>query len=128
MRGRESSGIYARGCAVLTSVSLGEPSFAVAPGYGGWDSYHGSGTRCFLRAVVHSPGLLRNTSRTAGRTPAEYMPHTRRIPAECAPTTCVLYCGASIPARCGIRKHNRAALSDSPAVLCVLGGGWLSVT
>ena len=33
----EYSGIYARGCAVLTSVSLGEPSFAVAPGYGGWD-------------------------------------------------------------------------------------------
>ncbi len=29
----EYSGIYARGCAVLTSVSLGEPSFAVAPGY-----------------------------------------------------------------------------------------------
>lgn len=123
----EYSGIYAHGCAVLTSVSLGEPSFAVAPGYGGWDSTHGFGTRCFLHAVMHSPGLLRNTV-VLRRAPAEYMPHTRRIPAECAPITCILYCGACVPARCGIRKHNRAALSDSPAALCVLGGGWLSVT
>lgn len=77
----EYSGIYAHGCAVLTSVSLGEPSFAVAPGYGGWDSTHGFGTRCFLHAVMHSPGLLRNTV-VLRRAPAEYMPHTRRIPAE----------------------------------------------
>ncbi len=79
----EYSGIYARGCAVLTSVSLGEPSFAVAPGYGGWDSYHGFGTvlpacgGAFSRASAEY-------SRTAGRAPAEYMPYTRRIPAECA--------------------------------------------
>ena len=127
MRGRESSGIYARGCAVLTSVSLGEPSFAVAPGYGGWESPRIRNTVLLACGGAFSRASA-EYSRTAGRAPAEYMPHTRRIPAECAPTTCVLYCGASIPARCGIRKHNRAALSDSPAVLCVLGGGWLSVT
>ncbi len=33
MRGRESSGIYARCCDVLRSVTVGALSFAVVPGY-----------------------------------------------------------------------------------------------
>ena len=82
-----------------------------------------------LRSSTHIHGAFGGVHAHTRRITVEYM----RIPGvfrrSALPPTCVLHsCGACIPARCGIRKHNRAALSDSPAVLCVLGGGWLSVT
>ena len=121
MRGRESSGIDARCCDVLRSVTVGALSFAVAPGYGGWESPWIRNTvlpacgGAFSRASAEY-------SRTAGRAPAEYMPHTRRIPAECAPTTCA-YCTAARVFLRGAESGNTTGLPFRTALLCCVYWG-----